>query len=65
MLAAMKSLLANLESMTYDEVVRSAKATPPEMAALGIQAPTAPELWAVRINSITNLKKKIAAMEAA
>jgi hypothetical protein len=64
MLAAMKGLLANLESMTYDEVVQSAKTTPPEMAALGLQMPTASELWAIRINSITNLQKKIAKLEA-
>ena len=64
MLAAMKGLLANLESMTYDEVVQGAKTTPPEMAALGLQMPTASELWAIRINSITNLQKRIAKLEA-
>jgi hypothetical protein len=65
MLTAMKNLLASIEKMTYADAVAQANKTGPEMVALGIHAPTADELWRVRNNSITNLRKKIAALEAA
>jgi hypothetical protein len=69
MLTALKNLLAELESMTYADALAQTNKTDPKtvalVASLGIHVPTADELWEYRNNSITNLQKKIAKLEAA
>jgi hypothetical protein len=69
MLNALKHLLSDLESMTYADALAQSNKTDPKavalVASLGVHVPSADELWEYRNNSITNLRKKIAKLEAA